>query len=331
MCAMSSVRLKAAGMLAGLSLLLSGCFLQPGTFTSQLTLLANNDFTFTYEGEIYILGLAQLMEEQQKSRRQSFEAYCYGPEPEEASEDATEAVLEPAEKAVEIADKPAEVVTNERVITSDIAEPSDGFGSRECTAEEEAKQRAEWEEREAQRLERDKEQIEQVSQLLGGIDPADPNAEKELARRLERQAGFGKVVSKGDGLFDVSYSISGTLNHDFMFPMMEGFPTNGPFVQMFVRDGNVVRINAPAFAAPSTMNPMYLYLLGSPGFGTSKREELFANMPAIDGTFTINTDGEILANNTDEGPSRKDGHQTLTWEIDSQRTAVPTALIALRN
>ena len=63
MCAISSVRLKAAGMLAGLSLLLSGCFLQPGTFTSQLTLLANNDFTFTYEDEIYILGLAQLMEE----------------------------------------------------------------------------------------------------------------------------------------------------------------------------------------------------------------------------------------------------------------------------
>ncbi|MEP0191332.1 MAG: hypothetical protein ABJP70_11985 [Erythrobacter sp.] len=318
MSAMSSVRLKAAGMLAGLSLLLSGCFLQPGTFASQLTLLANNEFTFTYEGEIYVLGLAQLLAEQQKSQTQSFEAYCYGPEPEDA------------EMADELAEVAVETVSDERLITVEIAEASE-YGSRECTDDEEAEQRAEWEDRQELRRERDKEQMDQISNIFGGIDPTDADAEKELAKRLERQKGFDKVVSKGNGLFDVSYSIGGTLTHDFMFPMMEGFPTNSPFLQMFVRDGNVVRINAPALAAPSSMNPTYLYLLGSPVFGTSEREELFANMPTIDGTFTIVTDGEIRANNTDEGPSSKDGRQELTWEINSRTTVSPSALIAMTN
>lgn len=348
MTAMSSVRLKAAGMLAGLSLLLSGCFLQAGTFTSKLVLLSDNEFTFTYEGEIYILGLAQLMEEQRKSqtRERTFEAYCYGPEPEagdevdgaaEAAADAVEDAIDPAtaaaEEAAEFADEAAadavEAVSDVRLTTVEIAEDSE-YGSRECTAEEDAEQRLAWEEREVRRLEREKDEMEQFSKIFGGIDPTDPDVEKELANRLERQEGFDKVVSKGDGLFEVSYSISGTLTHDFMFPMMEGFPTNAPFVQALVRNGNVVRINAPAFANPSNGNPMFMYLLGAPGFGSSSnRDEFFKHVPAIDGTFTIITDGEIRANNTDEGPASKDGRQELTWTINARTTAAPTALIAM--
>lgn len=325
MTAMSSIRLEAAGMLAGLSLLLSGCFLQAGKFTSQLTLLGDNEFTFTYEGEIHFVGLAKMIEEQQNRRAREFTAYCYGPLPEEL--DALDAAANAAEAAAEAAEEVSDAApSEERVTTVAVAEAAD-YGSRECTAEEEAEQRAEWEER---WREREKEQMDQFSKIFGGIDPSDPEAEKELAKRLERQEGFDKVVSKGDGLFEVSYSINGTLDHDFAFPMMEGFPTGNAFVQVFVRDGNVVRVNAPGFASPSNGNPMFMYLLGAPGFGGGNdRDELLRAMPKIDGTFTIVTDGDIRANNTDEGPTSEGGRQTLTWRVDSRSQSAPTALIAM--
>lgn len=329
----SSIRLRAAGMLAGLSLLLSGCFLQPGSFTSQLTLLDNNEFTFTYEGEVYFIGLARLIEEQERSSQPTFSAYCYGPEPgatESTAEDAAEKAAETADEAANAAPEPVREsgVAQERITT--VAIPADeSVGSRECTTEEEAEQLAEWEERQVERRARDREQMERFSQLLGGIDPSDPNAEKELATLLERQRGFDKVVAKGDGLFDVSYSISGTLNHDFRFPMMEGFASANSFVEMFVRDGNIVRINAPGFSAPSQGNPMLAYLAAAPGFTGSRNDDLVWENPKVDGTFTIITDGDIRANNTDEGPITEGDRQKLTWQINSRTAAWPTALIAM--
>ncbi|MEM6584789.1 MAG: hypothetical protein AAF692_03455, partial [Pseudomonadota bacterium] len=56
------LRLTAAAMLASFSLLLTGCFITPGKFTSSLDLGENEAFTFTYEGEIFFLGLSQLAE-----------------------------------------------------------------------------------------------------------------------------------------------------------------------------------------------------------------------------------------------------------------------------
>ena len=38
-------------------------------------------------------------------------------------------------------------------------------------------------------------------------------------------------------------------------------------------------------------------------------------LPEIDGTFRIVTDGQILANNTDEGPQAGAGGQVLEWRV----------------
>ena len=44
----------------GLAALLTGCLFAPGKFTSQLDLRKDGSFTFTYQGEIYMLALSQL-------------------------------------------------------------------------------------------------------------------------------------------------------------------------------------------------------------------------------------------------------------------------------
>jgi hypothetical protein len=101
------------------------------------------------------------------------------------------------------------------------------------------------------RAEEAKEKAKQMAAMMGGIDPSDPKAADELVKLLKRQKGWERVVHKGDGVFDVSYRVSGTLGHDFLFPTIEGFPATNPFVQMIQRKGGQVRINAPGFAAQS--------------------------------------------------------------------------------
>ena len=52
-------------------------------------------------------------------------------------------------------------------------------------------------------------------------------------------------------------------------------------------------------------------------------------MRPIEGTFRVVTDARILANNTDEGPTADPRGEMLTWDIDANTLAAPTALIEL--
>ena len=49
----------------------------------------------------------------------------------------------------------------------------------------------------------------------------------------------------------------------------------------------------------------------------------------MDGTFRILTDGRILANNTDEGPSEGTAGQVLEWKVNQRTQSAPMALIQL--
>lgn len=284
----SSIRIGATALLAGLSMILTGCFLYPGKFTSELVLMEDNRFTFTYEGEIFFLGLADA------SETEGEEFTSYGCFDDKAGED------------------------------------------RECTEEELAEQRAQWEESQALRAAEQAEQAEQMAAMMGGINPNDPEASKALAELLLRQEGWERVEDKGDGVFDVTYSVSGELSHDFIFPVIEDVPLSNPFVQIFLRDGDIVRVNAPGFSPDGSGNPMagmMSELGGLGGIGAAMGQNGGSGSPeltpppAMDGTFTILTNGEIRANNTDEGPSATATGEKLEWAISPRTTAAPTALI----
>ncbi len=60
-------------------LLLTGCLLSPGRFVSELYLLDNDRFAFTYEGEIEMLALSKLAK-MAEGEEQVFEAECYDDE-----------------------------------------------------------------------------------------------------------------------------------------------------------------------------------------------------------------------------------------------------------
>lgn len=290
---MNKIRFSGAALLAAFSLLLSGCLFTPGKFTSELVLSQDNSFEFSYQGEVFFLGLSQLAKMAAAEEVGEFEgAYCFD------------------EKTYE---------------------------SRDCTEQETAEQKAEWdlgaEERAAQEIIR----IKEMSAMMGGLDLSDPEAGAELAKKLERQRGWNSVKHMGDGVFQVDFTAKGALSHDFVFPMIEGFPVPTHFIQLILRDGGQVRMDAPGFAVQDNGGavPGGAMMGGLAGFAALAAVEEGGNagefpfLPQMDGTFTLVTDGQILANNTDEGPRPHPRGQALSWKVNARTKAAPTALVQL--
>ena len=222
---------------------------------------------------------------------------------------------------------------------ADEFEPSTCFNEeiyedRECTEEEVAAERAEWEAGAAQRAQKKEEDAQQMAGMMGGINPDDPEAGNKLAAMLQRQKGWNTVTYAGEGIFYVDYSIAGMLSHDLTFPVMEGVPVPTPFIQVILRDDNQVRVNAPGFAKQTGDNPMTGMLMGGFAAGMSEAAAQGGSsdkkgIPKMEGTFSIITNGKILANNTDEGFVSSPSGDTLTWDISSATSNAPTALIQL--
>jgi hypothetical protein len=204
---------------------------------------------------------------------------------------------------------------------------------RDCTAKELADQKAAWEEDRKSSAERRTRDADSMKAIFGGIDLSSPRAAGEIAQRLRRQAGWKRVDYKGDGLYDVDFSIAGKLDHDFTFPTIERFPMSNAFVQIALRGDGTARIDAPGFAPGSNGEPLRGMAMGLGGSGDKSAP---AGFPQADGTFVIRTDGAILANNTDEGPksdpAAPGGHpngQRLDWVVNVRTPAAPMALVRL--
>ena len=272
-------------------LALGGCFLQPGKFDSTLDLRKDGSFTFAYKGQIYLLALSKMADMAGKA-------------------DAGSAFT---------------------------AQPcqDDDFNERKCTAAELAEQKRTWEAEQQKNKQQEQKNAEAMRAMLGGIDPADPQAAKELAERLRHQAGWRSVTYLGDGLFEVDFSLSSKLTHDFVFPTLERFPMGDAFVMVNRRADGTVRVDAPGFTGQSPTNPMQGAMGGLLGAAAASdaagpaADAPLPGIPEIDGTFRIVTDGDILANNTDDGPQAGAGGKVLLWRISKRTTAAPLALVRL--
>ncbi|WP_372731056.1 hypothetical protein [Novosphingobium sp.] len=269
-------------------LLLAGCMLLPGKFTSDLDLRKDGTFSFAYKGDIHLLALSKLAADKRGN-------------------DAGEEVFTPS---------PC------------FADPSGD--ERECSKNEIADQKATWEEEQASAkvsaAEKKKSEEAMMKSMLGGLDPSDPRAAQEFAERLRRQHGWKSVIDKGDGRFEVDYAITGRLDHDFTFPMIEKFPIATPFVTLIRRSDGSVRLEAPAFTSGATSSP-FMAMAASAGSAGDKAST--NGMPTLDGVLTLMTDGEILANNTDDGPAAAPNGRKLVWKVNARTAAPPTALVRI--
>lgn len=276
----SQVPKLAIGAVVAMAMLLAGCLLTPGRFTSDLDVRKDGRFSFAYTGEIHLLPLSKM----------------------------------------------ADAGAEEGTFTPSTCYNDETGEERKCTAAETKQQKDDWETQRAQSAEKRKQDADSMKAMLGGIDPSSPQAGEEFAARLRRQAGWKKVVYKGDGLFEVDFALSGKLDHDFTFPTIERFPMAIFFVQIVRRADGSVRIDAPGFGPAQSGEP-FGSMMGGLAKSPSGTSGETPGAPVIDGKFTLRTDAGILANNTDEGPQPDPAGQRLDWTVNLRSQGAPTALL----
>lgn len=252
-------------------LLLTGCLLSPGKFSSTLDLKRDGSFTFTYVGEIVVTDMT--------------------PPPAEFS--------------------PSPCFSDE---TGD---------ERECTEAELAQQRKDFDKAQAE----SKGEAGMVSSAMGGEMGSLGSDEgiAELVEQLKKQQGWNKVSYRGNRIIDVEYAITGSSAHGFAFPMVDGGNAIMPFVTIIRRKDGSVKVSAPAYSGEAAGGDMAaLGAMAAAGDSKDKPAQ-----PKPEGTFTITTDGRILTNNTEDGPSMAGANATLKWVVNSRLQKGPEALIGL--
>lgn len=345
---------------------LSGCLILPGEFVSAMTVRKNGDFSFSYKGQIQLIGLANLLNNDflGSSGKDEFKATCYSEsiEPVSGNEDlkveverdnvaahtdlifavvpaaywTTLADQDEQTAADDAADDAAKAAADAAQVAADAAaEAVSSWDSseRECTPAEVKQQKADWDVAQAEKKKRDEQGKKMAEMLLGGIDPENPDTIKRFTREVERLAAWNKVEHLGNGVFMVDYSTSGKLADDYAFPVIPRYALGEPMIHVTRWDNGRLRVEAPAFRSDPEMSFSALMGMGSMAGGMLGKgpDKMPAEPIAIKGSFTLTTDARILANNSEDGPDETDPLAKLTWDIGPAAYGAPMALLKMAN
>jgi len=168
----------------------------------------------------------------------------------------------------------------------------------------------------------EKEQADQMAKVFG-LPGSDDESNRAFAEKLKKYAGWRSVAYRGKGVFDVDYHAEGVLTQDYLFPAMPDSDLILPFIAIRRRADGSVQVNAPALTGGAGPFGARAAAMGMP---TDK--DAPASMAR--GRFTITTDGEILTNNSEDGPSAPTGgRRRLTWDVGPGSKTIPEALVRL--
>ena len=278
-----------------LPLALTGCLWGPGKFTSDLSLRKNGTFVLDYRGEIMI----QMPDDKRPPApwNQNM-AVCYADGRTKVEEGSVLVALEPP--------------------GDDGAEESDE--ERQCTANELARLKAEYEKQAAEKAVEQRKEADQMAKMFG-IPGTDDESNKRFAANLMKYAGWRSVTYKGKGLFDVDYHFEGRLTQDYAFPMMPDSDLLIPFIMLRRRADGSVMVTAPALTGGKGPFGARAKAMGLPDKGSdgpSSRAE---------GRFTVVTDGEILTNNSEDGPAPHAAGRQVHWDVGLGSEKVPEMLV----
>lgn len=142
---------------------------------------------------------------------------------------------------------------------------------------------------------------------------------RTIAETLSKEAGYRKVTYLGDGKFSIDYAISGTLDHAFMWPYNVDAELMFPFIAVELRANNTVRMKAPAFANDNSKSSS---AMGMQGLDKASSQ--------LDGTFTLDTNAEIVSQNNEEGAvTAPGGRKTITWKATPLTKDAPSAVLRM--
>jgi hypothetical protein len=285
-------------------LLLTGCLWGPGKFTSNLALNKAGTFVLDYKGEI-VLQIPDDKGPAAEPWEESF-AHCYADGRAEAGSGAVAVALEPPEPSA----------------TREESETEDSDETRTCSPAEVAKLKADYEERAAAANAHRREESENMAKVFG-LPGADDESNRRFAASLTKYQGWRSATYKGKGVFDVDYHFEGHVGQDYAFPIMPQADFIIPFVTLRRRADGSVMVTAPALTGGSGPFSARAKMLGLPDKGND------GPVSRAEGRFTIVTDGEILTNNSEDGPAAAPGGRAVHWDVGPGSDKVPEMLVRL--
>ena len=182
---------------------------------------------------------------------------------------------------------------------------------RPCTADELAQQKAAYEA---------KQKSDEESAKAFGIPGTDDASNRAFAAKLMKYAGWRSVAYRGKGVFDVDYHLEGRATQDFVFPIMPDSSIVLPFIALRRRANGAVLVTAPALTGGMNMFGPMSKEMGGDMHGPPSRAE---------GRFTVHTDGQIVTNNSEDGPAADPAGQAVHWDISPGSNKIPETLIRL--
>lgn len=154
-------------------------------------------------------------------------------------------------------------------------------------------------------------------------DPAAAQKMQALAETLAKEYGYRSVKYLGNYRFAIDYQVSGRLTHSFLFPFNIDGEVLVPFLAIELRGTDRIRMKAPGFANDDAKGAS---IPGMGGMGGSPPDKEAAN--ALDGTFTVTTDAEIVSQNQENGSQTlPDGRKRIVWRATPQTKDAPTAVL----
>ena len=144
---------------------------------------------------------------------------------------------------------------------------------------------------------------------------------RAIAAALTKEYGYRSVVYRGNGLFDVDYAVKGTLTTNFTYPFNTDAEVMMPFIAIEVRKDGTVRVRAPGFGmAPGQ---------GGPAGGAMPM--MSDPSDKAEGTFTLTTNAEIVAQNQEDGAKTVGANKVIAWTVGKIKKDAPSAVLRMRN
>ena len=190
-----------------------------------------------------------------------------------------------------------------------------------CTAAEIAKLRARHRAEAAEAAEKKGKETDQMAKMFG-LPGADDESNRRFAASLMKYKGWRSVVYRGKGVFDVDYHFEGRADQDFAFPLMPDSNLVVPFVALRRRSDGSVVVTAPGLTGGSGPFGARALAMGLPDADKGPKSR-------AEGRFTIVTDGEILTNNSEDGPVAAPAGKRVHWDVGPGSQRVPEMLVRL--
>lgn len=162
---------------------------------------------------------------------------------------------------------------------------------------------------------------EDFSDAAKNDDKSDEAQMQAVATALSKEKGFRSARYMGNHKFEIDYAISGTLTHAFLFPFNIDAQIVLPFVAVEMKGADRVRVKAPGFANGFDKSQ------GPGGMGAGSDEAA----KALNGTFTLTTDAEIVSQNQEEGAQTAPQGKRIVWTVTPLTSDAPMATLRVKD